>query len=219
MRSAVIFDHDGVLADSEPLQKKSFDIVLARYGVRIPDDEFRSLVGRKAMDGFKFLIFKYNLPLSAEKFAEEKTAAYRAIMEKELHPLPGVLEILEYLDSRKIPMAVVSGSPRKDVMMALDHFGISACFRVIITGEDVKEGKPDPEGFLKAVKVLGSAPSSTYVVEDSGPGIMAASSAGLTGIAVPGHFTQDHDFTLAKRVFPSFPEVLKYFKEIFDNKA
>jgi HAD superfamily hydrolase (TIGR01509 family) len=109
-----------------------------------------------------------------------------------------------------VRLGLVSGSPRRDIDLVLSLTGLAAEFPVIVAAEDVAAGKPDPEGFLKAAKILGVRPGETWVIEDSESGVSAGRAAGCRVIAVPTRYTMAHDFSAAERVMKDYSQVAEF---------
>ena len=175
MLSAVIFDWDGVVVDSSAHHERSWEIVASRRGLPLPADHFKRGFGKKN---------DVIIPdLGWARAAREE--AYRAMVrEKGIQPLPGVRELLAALRSRKIPCAIGSSTERANLDLPLDLMGLRDFFRVIVSGEEVVHGKPDPSVFLLAAERLGLAPAECVVIEDALVGIEAARQAGMPVLAV-----------------------------------
>jgi len=124
-----------------------------------------------------------------EKWASLKEQYYREMVREKLTPLPGVLRIIKELESEGFKLAVGSSGPPENVELLLSQLKIKAYFDVIITAADVKNGKPEPDVFLNAAKILNINPKNCLVIEDAPVGIEAAKRAGMISIAL----TTTHD--------------------------
>ncbi len=209
---AVIFDHDGLMVDTEPLQSKAWMRVLAAHG-RNPELYPNGLVhrvGRSINENWDILITKYGLTEDAECLENQRCGIYSALLAQA--PLaPGLAELLRSLHREKlhgqIRMAIASSSKREYIRAACGHIEHADDFDVIVAAEDVSRYKPAPDIYEKAANELGVAPDSCVVLEDSGPGIESAKAARMKVVAVPSQYTKEHDFSNADIVVPSLRNV------------
>jgi len=193
MISAVLFDLDGVLVDSETISREASDRTLAEVGIYLTDDERKEIFGRRTVENYRRHIMRRGLDLSAEELVEKKVALFGELIKGRLRPLPGVLDLLAAVNDAGIKKAVVSSSPLDRVNASLEEVGLLKEFEVILSGDCCAEGKPDPEPFVLAAKKLGVKPLECVVIEDAEPGILAAKAAGMKCVAVrsPNTFGQD----------------------------
>ncbi|MHA3690154.1 HAD family hydrolase [Akkermansia sp. AKK6] len=181
-----IFDLDGTLVDSMPLHYKAWRKALARAGA--PDsvfreDEFYSCGGKSANDVVSFLNARYGLVMDAASTAADKRRIYLEMLEEEgMEPIHEVVEFVRSLGDA--PKAIATGSAIPGASRTLAAAGLSGLFDVILTPEDVENGKPAPDMFLKAAELLGAAPGRCVVFEDAVPGIKAAAAAGMDCVQV-----------------------------------
>jgi len=190
---AVLFDCDGVIADSEPLHLRAFRDVLAPLGITITDEEYTDrYLGRDDRELVATLI-------------AAKARGFRRVLETETRIYPGVVDFIRALAG--VPLAVVSGALRNEVEIILRCAGVREAFAAIVGAEDVPAGKPDPEGFLRALGVLGGSdaiePRTCLVVEDSLAGLEAATRAGMRRLAVTNSYPASQLRPLADLVVPS----------------
>lgn len=198
-RWAVVFDLDGLLVDSEPVQQESFNVVLARYGVHLDDEEFRPLVGRSTRENFAFLKERYGIGESIADLLARKVLAYDALIGR-MRPMPGAVRLVRDLAAAGVRMAVASSSPGQVVRRSLAAAGFDGGLGIVVGGDEVARTKPAPDVYLRAVEVLGLAAGSCVAVEDSEAGVEAAVRAGLRCVAVPNRYTAGGAFGLAVRV-------------------
>jgi HAD superfamily hydrolase (TIGR01509 family) len=203
----VIFDLDGLLVDSEPLQVLSFRKVMEEHGIDLTDEDFEAMVGFHTRDNFRYVREKYGLERSVESLLSAKDAAYRDIITAQMRTCRGADELVAALHARGVPMAVASSSPRRDVLLSLDTVRLTRFFTVIATADDVRETKPAPDLYLLAQQRIGVPARRCVAFEDAGPGLQAALAAGLLCIAVPHRFTAKHDFSRAARVLDSLSQI------------
>jgi HAD superfamily hydrolase (TIGR01509 family) len=182
---AVIFDCDGTLVDSMPAHFDAWCEALAIHGAGgvFKEDVFFAMGGRPTMDIVVELNDEYDLKLDPVAVALVKREAFL----KRLSTVTLIDEVASFAESLrgKVPMAIATGGTRMVIEKTLKAVGISDWFDEVVTAEDVTEGKPSPEIFLKAAKLLGVEPSRCLVLEDAPAGILSAQRAGMQVIAVP----------------------------------
>ena len=184
MLRAVVFDWDGVVVDSSAHHERSWEILAAQRGLPLPADHFKRGFGKKNNVIIPDLGWATE-PAEVDALAHEKEEIYRSLVrEKGIDPLPGVRELLTALRDKGIPCAIASSTERANLDLPLDLMGLREFFAVIVSGEEVVHGKPDPAVFLLAAERLGLAPSDCVVIEDALVGIEAAKRAGMPVIAV-----------------------------------
>lgn len=191
---AVIFDMDGVLVNSEPLHERAFYQVVAELGyAKTHGLKFSDYVGRSDFELWQDFVAKNNPPHSLEELLQRKRErVIKVILENE--PIfPGLLPLLEQL-APHFKLGLASGSERAVVQTVLSLKNLRRFFPVVVTAADVKKGKPAPDIFLLAAKMLGAAPQECAVIEDSKPGVTAGLAAGMQVIAItnthPAHELQ-----------------------------
>ena len=184
MLRAVIFDWDGVVVDSSAHHERSWEIVAESRGLPLPKDHFKRGFGKKNNVIIPDLGWA-STPGEIEALAREKEESYRALVrEHGIAPLAGVRELLAALQNENIPAAIGSSTERANLDLLLDLMDLRRFFQVIVSGEEVTHGKPDPSIFLLAAERLGHAPRYCLVIEDAHVGIEAAHSAGIPVLAV-----------------------------------
>ncbi len=203
----VIFDLDGLLVDSEPLQAKAFNVVLAKHGIFLEEEDFAELVGIQTIDNFRTLRRGHGIPESVDSLMAGKDAAYHRLVATDLVALPGACELVLGLHATGVPLAVASSSPRKDVHMSLEAVGLDHCFPIVVTASDVARTKPAPDLYLLAAERLGIPPQRCIALEDSSAGLQAATAAGLACVAVPNIYTRSQDFADAVAQLGSLEEL------------
>ena len=182
---AVIFDCDGTLVDSMPAHFEAWCDALALYGANgvLREDVFFAMGGRPSHDIVMEINDLYGLKLDPESIALAKRDSYY----KRIGSITLIDEVAEFAQSLRghVPMAIASGSTRRVVEKTLQLLGVSDWFDEVVTSEDVAEGKPAPDVFLYAAKLLGVNPLKCLVLEDAPPGILAAQRAGMQVVAIP----------------------------------
>jgi len=180
----VIWDMDGVLLDSEPIYEKVENHIVSRYGKDIRTI-ISKLLGRTARASAQIVVDELRLPITPEVYLAERNAMLLEEM-KAVKILPGVREIVSHLKKNGVRCAIATSSPR-DILEAKkfgkdDFFGM---FDALVCADDVQNGKPDPEIFLKAADAIGADPANCLVFEDAPAGLRAARLAGMKTVALP----------------------------------
>ncbi|XP_024314863.1 bifunctional riboflavin kinase/FMN phosphatase isoform X2 [Brachypodium distachyon] len=201
--SAVIFDLDGTLLDTERATRDVLKEFLGTYG-KVPDEvkEERRL-GMTHRESTTGIILDYGLPLTVEEYSE---AIYPLYMKRwqRANPLPGVKRLLKHLHRNGVPLALASNSIRRNIDHKILKLGeLKDCFSVVLGGDQVPHGKPSPDIFLEAAKRLGVHPSSCLVIEDSLVGAQGAKASGAKVVAVPSHQSQRQCYSSADLILYS----------------
>lgn len=180
-----IFDMDGTLFDTEEMFCRSWLETSERYGLENALRVYEGVAGASADTAKKILRESYKDRVDPDSFFAERTQLTVEIFEREGIPVkPGCLELLEFLKSREIPMAVGTSTPMYITEKNLKSAGVYDYFCDIVTSEMVKNGKPSPDIFLEAGKRIGAVPSETIVCEDSTNGLRAAYAAGMKPVFI-----------------------------------
>lgn len=183
---AVIFDLDGTLVDSMPAHFEAWCEALASYGAAgvFKEDVFLAMGGRPTKDIVAELNDEYKLRLDPERVSYAKREAFL----KKLGTIQLIDEVADFarkLRAKKIPIAIASGGGRHVIEKTLCKLGISDWFDEVVTADDVSEGKPSPEVFLKAAVLLGVDPARCLALDDAPAGVIAAERAGMQVITIP----------------------------------
>ena len=200
MLRAIIFDCDGVIADTEPMHLAAFQRVLEEEGILLTSDQYyRDYLALDDRNCFTRVHNDRRIPLGSEKLADlitRKAEYIEPMMRSHLLVFPGVVEFMRRV-SERYSMAVASGALRHEVEMVLQHAGVRELFQVVVAAEDVVNGKPHPEPFLKACSLLNASREEAIgsheclVIEDSIPGIRAAHNAGMRCLAVTNSYPRE----------------------------
>lgn len=183
--NAFIFDMDGVLIDSYAMHKKALELTAKEYGFIVSEDEFVSIFGKTSYEGMKSL--KYCKDWSDEKiyeFNEKQDGKFRELFKKNPKFIDGALDFIKKLYDKKFLIGIGTSAPRENAIAFVDVIGSNGYFKSIITGDDVKKGKPDPEIYIKCSSALSQKPENCLVFEDSVMGIKSAKSAGMKVIGL-----------------------------------
>ena len=179
---ALIFDLDGTLADTMPVHYKACQIVCNKYGFDFPEDFFYAEAGKPTLAVFELLMKKLGKDLDGSLLGIEKEAVFLSLIH-EVKPLDLIAEIAVF-NKGKVPMAIGSGGQRRSVDLTLEAIGMANYFDVIVSCDDVKKFKPNPETFIKAATQMNVAPKDCLVFEDGDLGINAARDGGIMVVDV-----------------------------------
>lgn len=180
----VIFDMDGVLADTGPIHYESWVKLAKQIGVKFSKKFFNLTFGQQSVTITRELVGPKIKQEVVEKWADLKERYYREMVKDELKPLPGALVLIKVLHARNFKLAVGSSGPPENVELLLSTLSIKDYFDVIITAAEVKNGKPAPDVFLIAAEKLNIKVDNCLVIEDAPVGIAAARKAGMKVIAL-----------------------------------
>lgn len=188
---AAIFDMDGVVIDSEPTHELSLIITSEQLGRRMSWQETKQFKGSTELDCARLLIkLTGTNERDLEKIGRLRLEAFRTHY-TEVKLVAGVLGFLELCKGAGWPMALTTSAPRELQELAFGQFDLSGYFGVVVTGDDVSQGKPHPEPYLKTAEKLGRAPSHCVVVEDSTNGARSAKAAGCPTVGLATSFSAE----------------------------
>lgn len=196
MINAIIFDFDGVIADTEPLHYRAAAAVLAARGIHVSEADFyERLMGLSDEAFFRQVLQEAGRPVTGRGLHDlrvEKNARYEEAMFRDLRPLPGVEAFVSAAATRG-PTAVCSGARRYEIVELLRHFGLAGYINPIISIDEARVSKPDPTGYRMTLQALRNSHASLtadqcMVIEDSLHGIEAAKAAGMRVLAVQTHY-------------------------------
>jgi HAD superfamily hydrolase (TIGR01509 family) len=214
----MLFDMDGVLTDTEVLYYEVNQKFFAQHSIPISGKEYDRFCGISAPKMWKSLKDEFNLPYEVDWLIQHEKETFFAELSAQpgLEPIPGIPDLLRAVAERRLKTAVASSSARKNIELILQKAGIRHFFPVIVSGEDVKNGKPDPDIFLLAASQVGAAPNECVVLEDSFNGLTAAKKAGMycVGFRNPGSGNQDlsqADMIINEHTPKSLPSILALF--------
>jgi HAD superfamily hydrolase (TIGR01509 family) len=184
--SAVIFDMDGLMLDTERISLRVWQQAAGELGYVLDARVAEAMIGRSAPANRVLLEAHFGPSFSYDALADLARARYLSVLAAEGVPRkPGLVELLEFLEARGVPRAVATSTARDLARHKLDRAGVGRYFDVVVGGDEVVDGKPAPDIFLLAADRLGQEPARCVVLEDSGPGIRAARSAGMVPILIP----------------------------------
>ena len=193
MLSAIVFDFDGVIANSEPLHFAAFRDVLAEEGVKLPEaDYYARYLGYGDVEAFASVGAQQKPPWTARRVADlaaRKATRFEAVEHESSILFPGAAEAIRRA-AEAVPIAIASGALNAEIRRVLDRAGLTSCFTAIVGADDTRRSKPAPDPYLLALSQLSLAighalrPSACVAIEDSRWGLESARAAGLRTVAV-----------------------------------
>ena len=209
MLSAVIFDLDGVLADSEPWWNEIDAKLLANYGVTYRGEYHQNVVGVSYRLAVEFYKKAFGLSVSTEEMMRRRGEIATEFFANQVGLFASVKEVLEELRWMKLRLAVATNSVSASARPFLDRHQLTGFFEVIVTGEEVDRGKPAPDIYLCAATHLGIPADACLVVEDALPGVAAGKAAKMRVAAIP-----DRRFVDPSKYEKAADDVLNSIKEL-----
>ena len=216
MFKAIIFDFDGVITDSEVLHLRAYNQSLVPYGVEISTkDYYTNYLGFSDFDCYKALVDNGLLKIDERQIGgiiNKKSKIFEVLTKTEGRTIEGVHEFLQMLEENKVPMAICSGSLLVEIEVVLEESRLRHFFAEIVSAEQVKKGKPHPEGFLLALQKLNKtchppiAAGECIVIEDSHWGLQAGNAAGMHTIAVTNSYDAEQ-LTIAEKIVTHLNEL------------
>lgn len=200
MFDAVIFDFDGVLYDSEPVHLQACNLLFKSYGISIDQAiYFKQYVGLSDKEIFPLVLATKDYAMTAkeiDQLVKMKVDIYKQLINQNavLHSRQAITTVLEQLSKSKKKIAICSGATREEIITVLGKLEsgkIQSYFELIVSIEDVDQGKPSPKGYQLASQRLQVKPEACLVIEDSVNGIRAAKSAGMYAVGITGTHEAD----------------------------
>ena len=217
---AVIFDLDGLLADTEIISLKVYQELLRDFGIPFTEETYsRDYSGHREEENVQRFLDTYDLPWNFDQTLDKVYELEAQILAKGVNLKKGAKNLLTYLQREGIPIALATSSVESRARMILDSNGILSLFGHLVFAKDVKRSKPYPDIFLKACSDLNVLPENCLVLEDSEAGIEAASRAGIPVICIPDLKIPAQSFlNKTEQVFQDLDAVRDYLesqKEVF----
>lgn len=200
--SAIIFDMDGLMVDTEPLSRRAWETVIAQFGAVLTDEVYGRMIGRRTAEAGQILLAAAPIPLSAAELVRQKTAVFDKILAQGVPIMPGLMELQAKIAGRGLPWAVATSSPRHHALKILTQLGLLESCGAVAGGDEVAQGKPAPDIYLLAAERLGVMPEKCLALEDSAPGCQSAAAAGMTVVAVTNGGTETVAFPCADHIYP-----------------
>lgn len=198
----VIFDMNGLIVDDEPLQLDAMNRMLEAFGIRLNVEYWiKRCAGTKSEEFTKRILEENKIACSENRvhdLVQKKNKQYRALIVKNIKALtrPGVIELVSHVHEdpyQTLALATTASKIEMEAILGNKGLNIRSFFRYVASGSDVVQSKPDPEIYSYISGLSHTEPAECLVFEDSGPGLLAASRAGMPCIAVPNRFTAEQD--------------------------
>ena len=211
MINAVAFDMDGLMFDTEDVYWKAASELLGRRGFDYTSELNAAVMGRPPQFCFELFKNTFSLPESWQELQKESEDLFLELLGEGYSVMPGLFELLDVLEEKRIPKAICTSSALRVVTEVLRRDNLAKRFQFILTADDISHGKPDPEVYLKAAGKFGVAPDHMLVLEDSVAGCHAAATAGAFTVVVLAGHNADGDFAPADLIVSALnaPEVLQ----------
>jgi HAD superfamily hydrolase (TIGR01509 family) len=186
MPLAVILDMDGLLLDTEPISLRVWKQAASELGYDLTDAVCERMIGMSQAANRAMLLEHFGSGLPADALVDRAQAHYRRALDEGGVPhKPGLTAFIRFLDERRIPRAVATSTATALASHKLHQAGVLHHFTIVVGGDQVSRGKPEPDIFLMAAERLERRPEHCVVLEDSGPGVRAALAAGMRSILIP----------------------------------
>jgi HAD superfamily hydrolase (TIGR01509 family) len=182
---AIIFDLDGVLADSEPWWNEIDKNLLAKYGVPYHGEYHRKVLGVSYRVAVEFYRKTFGLSVPTEELMRRRGEIAAEFFTNRIGLFPSTRGVIEELRQMNLPLAIATSSVSASARPFLDRHGLTAFFDVIVTGEEIERGKPKPDIYLRAAEKLSVSADGCLVIEDALPGIAAAKAAKMRVAGIP----------------------------------
>ncbi len=190
----LLFDLDGLLIDSEKVYHRVSYEIAAELGVNLHDGILAKQMGRSPLESMEIFINELGIKShSAKELVDWRDRMMLEAYAERIDLMPGAQEILR-LAKRKFKIAIATGSTRNLVDVVVAKMGIEDSLDLILPSDEISKGKPDPEIYQTAARLLDLQPHECVVLEDSSNGCMAGHRAGCCVIAIPNKYTENQDF-------------------------
>ncbi len=211
----VIFDVDGLILNTEFLWQKAWNEVGKKYDTPQFGQAFHKVVGVSGKDAERVLEQELKGVEFREQMLSEARVKGQELLEREIELMPGVCELLDWLDEMHIRRAIATTTDRMNTMKRLAQFHLMKRFMFAVCGDEVKKRKPDPEIYLKVLEKADVPEEKALVLEDTGYGVLAANRAGIKVIMVPSvNSPTEEERKLALAVVASLHDALRYMEQL-----
>ena len=206
-RRLVIFDHDGLMVNTEDVVYAALVRLFGEYGCAFPWEYYVTSLGMPVVESLAMYRRDLALTMTVEELATVRDERVRALTETDLQTMPGLVALLEALRARGDRLAVATSGTRAHIALSLERFGLTGYFDAVVCIEDVTRGKPHPDLILEVLRRTETAASDAIMLEDAPRGVEAAHNADVFCIAVPTHGIPLDAFALAPAIARDLPAV------------
>lgn len=220
-RYGILFDLDGTLIDNEHLKGIAFSKAIERFGGESHPSTYQEVMGMDGKTISSHFMKKANMRIDMQEYRDLVSIIYQNLLETELIIKPGADSFLNDSKAKGLRLAIVSSASSSSVNHIMDALNLGKYFDLVITGDDVKNKKPDPECFLLASECMSIPTKKLIVFEDTEAGLKAAEKAGIPAICMRHVYNHSNDLSLAFAEYESFDsqivEIRKSINSIFGD--
>ncbi len=194
-KTAVIFDIDGLLINSEPLWNKAATEIFRQYGISLTEQQYATTTGLRSKEFVAYWLQQYNVPASQNEIAEKKVVEHALqLIDQDATLMPGVEHIFEFFLQRDFKMGLATSSPVQLIEWVKDKLGIRSYIHASSSAQHLQFAKPHPQVYLDCAAAMHTNPLSCICFEDSFYGMIAAKAARMTCVVVPSadHIKLEH---------------------------
>jgi len=190
---AIIFDLDGVIIDSEPVHEEAERIICKKYNIKTPRFNWKkNFKGKTAVDIFEYIIANFGSDdISIPEIVADYRKIFLALAKEKIQPIPGALQFIKGAKPHVNKIGLTTSNDKEAQQMAFDKFQLHDYFDAIITSNDISQGKPHPEPYIKTAAKLQILPQNCLVIEDSDNGIISARNAGCITVGLTTTFPRE----------------------------
>ena len=208
----IFFDLDGTLVDNEHLKAIAFSKAINQLGDKSHPSTYKEVMGMSGHAIRTHFMIKANIQVDLDEYFKLFRSIYQGLLKTDLVIKPGVFQFLIELKAHHFMMAVVSSAYSSSVNYIINQLNLSSYFNFILSGDDFKNKKPDPECYFLALDKISLNKKQVIVFEDTESGLRAADSAGLKSIGIRHSYNQNHDFSSAVSIYESFENDISEIK-------
>lgn len=195
MLTTLLFDLDGTLANTDPVHYQVWQDLLKDYGIMIDPPFYRRYFSGRRNPEIIVDVLPHLSPAEGEALGDRKEAEFRRRV-NELPSMPGLWELLRWMDEQQLKRAIVTNAPRENADFMITALQVGTVFPVVVLGDELERGKPDPLPYQAALAQLNSSPDEAVVFEDSSSGIRAAVAAQIPTVGIASTHTVDELYDL-----------------------
>lgn len=210
---AIIFDMDGLMIDTETIYFQTDRELAKSFGKTVSDETLWKMMGRKPAESYTIYREALGLDKTVEELLEIRYETVEKKLLTEIRPMPGLFNILGEFKG-KMKMAIATGSPEKFLEITLNKLELRQYFDATQPSDEIVNGKPNPEIYLKVIEKLDLKPENCIVIEDSSNGARAGKNAGCYTIAVPSEYTYKQDFSSVDYIAEDLNDAKDHIKSL-----